>query len=127
MPYNLFIDDERFPADNGKDWIIARTLDDVKEIVEQRGLPLEISWDHDLGENQPTGFDIAKWMVDQELADLHRFPDFLSTCILRIRLGKPISKTISSITFVFVERTHYVCSNRIVRRAFACNLLLSWN
>jgi hypothetical protein len=78
MPYNLFIDDERFPADNGKDWIIARTLDDVKEIVEQRGLPLEISWDHDLGENQPTGFDIAKWMVDQELADLHRFPDGFS-------------------------------------------------
>lgn len=63
----MFIDDERFPPDDGKVWAICRSKAEVVEYVAQHGVPYFISWDHDLGEGEPTGFDIAKWLVDYDL------------------------------------------------------------
>jgi hypothetical protein len=72
MTFNLFIDDERYPFDvkwgpsqdqelyiNGE-WIIARNWDEVLEIVLSLGFPKLISFDHDLGEKQKTGYEIAQ-------------------------------------------------------------------
>lgn len=67
--YSLFIDDERFPPkkDQVGTWVIARTQDEVEKIIAKRGFPNFVSFDHDLGDGQPTGYDITKWMVDYDM------------------------------------------------------------
>jgi hypothetical protein len=67
MTWNLFIDDERFPPDDGREWVIARTYGEALLEVFNRGFPSYISFDHDLGENQKTGHDIAKQLVDNDM------------------------------------------------------------
>jgi hypothetical protein len=76
MSYNLFIDDERVPTDvqwgtwqdqisyRDSEWIIARNWDDVLELVVTFGLPKLISFDHDLGKNEKTGYEIAQQLCD---------------------------------------------------------------
>lgn len=77
MAYNLFIDDERVPMDvtwgedyasnilyKTNDWLIARNWNEVLEIVVSLGMPSVISFDHDLGEDQKTGYDIAQKLCD---------------------------------------------------------------
>ncbi len=73
--YRMFIDDERFPPASweGTDFVICRSLTEVQDVVELRGLPDLVSFDHDLGDNVPTGMDIAKWMVEQDLDKRHFF------------------------------------------------------
>lgn len=77
MEWHLFLDDKRIPTDvtwiqahEGRDkflqiheWYIARTVDEAVEVIETLGTPASISFDHDLGKNQPTGYDLAKWIV----------------------------------------------------------------
>ncbi len=65
MTYKLFLDDERDPVDD--EWIIVRTIEEAIEVIEAKGLPSFISFDHDLGENQKTGFDLAKWIIDWDI------------------------------------------------------------
>jgi len=67
MDWKLFLDDERYPADNS--WVIARNYHDAVWYVENYGLPKFISFDHDLAFDhyvigKPhvfTGYDFAKW------------------------------------------------------------------
>lgn len=75
MTWRLFVDDERFPSSKEYDMIIARTMDEVKNLVSDLGMPSFVSFDHDLGDNEPTGYDIAKWMVDVDLSGAYTFPD----------------------------------------------------
>jgi hypothetical protein len=69
MSYRLFLDDERFPVEN--DWIIIRNYNDFVWIISTRGIPYEISFDHDLGENK-TGYDCAKYLMDKMFEDFDR-------------------------------------------------------
>lgn len=62
MTYRMFLDDERFPADKDADMIIVRNLDEVKKIVEEKGFPVYISFDHDLGSSE-NGLEVARWLV----------------------------------------------------------------
>jgi hypothetical protein len=64
--YKLFIDDEREPPTGS--WITARSFADVKRIICALGWPTFVSFDHDLGEGQPSGKHIANWLVDCDLA-----------------------------------------------------------
>jgi hypothetical protein len=76
MTYRLFIDDERAPLDvkwgtvgerrlyREEEWLIARNWAEVLELIVSLGMPHTISFDHDLGDNQPTGYDIAKRIAD---------------------------------------------------------------
>jgi hypothetical protein len=85
MTYNLFIDDERDLQDvtwmprqtqkkyHAETWVIARNMDSVQSIVARRGIPKFISFDHDLGEQEPTGYDIAKWFVDLDMVGNQAF------------------------------------------------------
>ena len=67
-PYALFIDDERLPPANSPyTWRVARNAQDVADILGAHGSPCHISFDHDLGDNEPSGYDIAKAMVDSDL------------------------------------------------------------
>jgi hypothetical protein len=66
--YSLFIDDERFPPRNdNRDWKIARDWEDVMMCLRIHGMPGYISFDHDLGEDEHTGYDIAKFLVDMDM------------------------------------------------------------
>lgn len=65
MTWKMFIDDERFPID--KNAIIARTMEEAQKLIKDKGCPAEIMFDHDLGQDIPTGFDFAKWLVEKDL------------------------------------------------------------
>lgn len=69
--YWLFLDDIRNPEQvkyNNSDWIIARNYDQAVSIFKEMGWPSKVSFDHDLGESdQKTGFDFAKFLVEQDL------------------------------------------------------------
>jgi hypothetical protein len=69
MSYSLLIDDERDPPNDGRKWRIARSLDQVKTCLSIHGAPIFVSFDHDLGDKEPTGHDIAKAMVDGDLGE----------------------------------------------------------
>lgn len=76
MTYNLFIDDERYPQDvkwasledqrmyRDGEWIIARNWFDVLETVVSLGFPQMISFDHDLGDGEITGYEIAQKLAN---------------------------------------------------------------
>jgi hypothetical protein len=66
MSYRMFIDDERTPPGDGI-WIIVRSFDDFTFALEMWGFPYYISFDHDLGDGVPTGYDIAHWIVGTDL------------------------------------------------------------
>ncbi|WP_435230985.1 cyclic-phosphate processing receiver domain-containing protein [Pseudopelagicola sp. nBUS_20] len=69
MTYALFIDDERDPPNDGRPWRIARTLRQVDQTLSEYGAPVYISFDHDLGEHEPTGYDIVKAMVEGDMGE----------------------------------------------------------
>jgi hypothetical protein len=76
VTYNLFIDDERNPIDvtwgswqdqalyRDGEWLIARNWLDVLEIVVSLGFPQMISFDHDLGDGEITGYEIAQKLAN---------------------------------------------------------------
>ncbi len=63
----LFLDDERFPPGDGEDWMIVRDVSEAQTYMLTLGCPPFISFDHDLGEDKETGFDLVKWMVERDL------------------------------------------------------------
>lgn len=79
-PWKLFVDDERDPTflnrlqaegeavDSEGPWTVARTQHEAQALIEARGLPEVISFDHDYGpEEAGNGHDLAKWLVEQDL------------------------------------------------------------
>ena len=58
----LYIDDIRNPKSEG--WIVVRDFESFVSHINVNGLPDEISFDHDLGENTKTGYDCAKWICE---------------------------------------------------------------
>lgn len=71
MTYRLFIDDERFPVDDN--WEIVRTSADAIAMMQDRGWPCYISFDHDLG-GPDTTRSVVNWMIDQVLDGFYRGP-----------------------------------------------------
>lgn len=77
MSYKLFIDDERNPVTD--DWIIARNSSQAAEFVLFEGLPSEIAFDHDLGEDD-TSIVFINWLINLMLDFKGKFPkDFTYT------------------------------------------------
>lgn len=87
MTWNLFIDDERLLSDvkwaayqirekyRDEQWVIARNIDEVIELIHEKGMPSFISFDHDLGDKTATGYDIAKLLIDWDIDEYYSFPD----------------------------------------------------
>ncbi len=91
--YNIYLDDLRTPIDDN--WIICRNYDEFVDKVKEIGIENidTISLDHDLGEtaireyfknvttnyildydniHEKTGYDCAKWLVEQSINnDIH--------------------------------------------------------
>ena len=67
MTYSLFIDDERLPPIQSVGYIVVRNYDQAVQRMTESGCPTFVSFDHDLGENQKTGYDVANWIVDKDI------------------------------------------------------------
>lgn len=66
MAKNIFLDDERQPV-HPRRWRVCRSYDEAVIEMLTHGCPSMITFDHDLGLNSKTGYDLAKWMVDMDL------------------------------------------------------------
>lgn len=90
MTWNLFIDDERDLSNvtwaplqiqekyRNEEWVVARNGQEVLDVFLEKGMPSYISFDHDLGEDSGTGYDIVKMLIaiDMETPeDMYRFPE----------------------------------------------------
>lgn len=73
MSYKLFIDDERFPAENSGEWVIVRSSQQAISEVYQNGMPDFISFDHDLG-GDDTSMKFLRWLLDELLDGMIAFP-----------------------------------------------------
>lgn len=69
--YCLFIDDEREPV--RADYLVVRSSAAAIETVLQRGMPVDISFDHDLGGDDTT-MRFLLWLTDQLLDEKLQFP-----------------------------------------------------
>ncbi|MDB5781272.1 cyclic-phosphate processing receiver domain-containing protein [Caballeronia mineralivorans] len=71
--YRLFIDDLRDPVLSS--WTIARASAEAITLLETRGCPCEISFDHDLG-GDDTAMAVVKRLIEMDLNAGGRFiPD----------------------------------------------------
>jgi hypothetical protein len=78
-PYKLFLDDVRelsrvHPDADPNDWVVCRDYNRAVAVIQHHGWPTFISFDHDLGEDTLTGYDLARWLVDRDL-DQGDMPD----------------------------------------------------
>ena len=111
MEYNLFCDDYRNPKDCigyvyqfgirpdiyiNREWVIVRDYNQFVNYITEHGLPILVSFDHDLGEkayehgaqsnwtefdydscDEKTGMDCAKWLVDYCIDNKVKLPECL--------------------------------------------------
>jgi hypothetical protein len=63
----LFLDDERFPPGSDEGWIVVRSMREAVDYMEANGCPSYWSFDHDLGDNEPTGYDLVNWIIERDL------------------------------------------------------------
>lgn len=77
----LYLDDERALRDDS--YILVRSYEEAVTYVKNNGIPDFISFDNDLGVDEnnnllPTGYDFAKWLVDQDESLNYLFPENFS-------------------------------------------------
>jgi hypothetical protein len=90
MPWKLWLDDLRDPPDDT--FVVARNFEAATSTIKKKGCPLFISFDHDLGEvsdgeTAPTGYDLAKWIVEMHLEGVITFSEGFS---FRVHSANPI-------------------------------------
>jgi len=74
----LFLDDERFPPNDGADWQIVRTYQEACDWIDAHGIPSFISFDHDLGDQSGEsldGYRFAWYLINVHMNQISRFPD----------------------------------------------------
>lgn len=62
---NVFLDDERQCP---KGFVVARSVDAAKDLLINNEVNI-LSLDHDLGDGVPTGYDLAKFVVEMYVAE----------------------------------------------------------
>jgi len=82
MTYKMCLDDVRnpnwvYPKEDTQDWIVCRSFEEAEAVLADLGWPEWISFDHDLGNNVPTGYDLAKYLVNWDL-NVGNMPDNFS-------------------------------------------------
>ena len=88
----MFLDDIRVPK-NDYD-VIVRSFEEAINFVKENGIPIFISFDHNLGCDEignilKSGYDFAKWLVDMDIENIHKFPDNFT---FDIHSANPIGK-----------------------------------
>lgn len=86
MTYHLFLDDERMPSEvfwitlPKVSFVIVRSYHEFIDYIETNGVPVFVSFDHDLGDytdkGEKTGYDCAKWLIDYCFDNGEAIPDF---------------------------------------------------
>lgn len=62
MSYALYLDDVRKPKTD-RDWVVVNSFAEFCDAITELGLPDHVSFDHDLGDDEPSGYDCVKWLV----------------------------------------------------------------
>ncbi len=97
----LFIDDERFPPNDGCEWVIVRSCIEAEIYIRNNGCPVHISFDHDLGDGVGTGFDVVKFMIEAHLDNVITIPDNFT---FYVHSQNPVGKAnIESLLSSFLE------------------------
>ena len=88
MGWKLYLDDIRNPESH--EFIVCRSVEEaINEIILRQEFPEYISFDHDLGGNIPTGYDLAKWLVEQVMDKKFSFP---SNFEYHVHSANPVGK-----------------------------------
>lgn len=85
--YKIFLDDIRvptdiYPKDKNEDWVVVRNLTDFKNTINTLGVPIFISFDHDISDfdkdtnEEYTGLTCAKFLVDYCIDNICVLCDF---------------------------------------------------
>lgn len=61
----LFLDDERLPPNDGRDWVVARSVAEAARWIRTHGLPSHLSFDNDL-QRRLEGRHLALWLIRQD-------------------------------------------------------------
>jgi hypothetical protein len=74
--WSLFLDDERFPPNDNRNWKIARSCSEADILIKNFGMPSYISFDHDLGDESinGSGYKFAKHICDLDMLTDKKFP-----------------------------------------------------
>ena len=80
----LWIDDVR-PAPDGFDWIKTAS-DAVQYLVENWAAVTVVSFDHDLGDDSESGYDVLTW-IERRVAEGYRFPGEM-----RVHSANPVGR-----------------------------------
>lgn len=77
--YKIYLDDERTPKTSG--WHIIRSYAEFVKTIKLHGMPVEISFDHDIASydtdgKEQTGLDAARFIVDYCMDNNLPCPDF---------------------------------------------------
>jgi len=101
--YKLYLDDIREPKQSYRhmqdtiylqtDWVVVRTYQEFCDVPRERGLPLLVSFDHDLGDKayasvgmsaedmknlgEKTGYDCAKFLCEYCMDSSQPLPPYL--------------------------------------------------
>ncbi len=51
--YALYLDDVRHPPHTGENWVLCRTVAEMRELLEARGMPHLASFDYELSRTDP--------------------------------------------------------------------------
>lgn len=69
MTWKLYLDDLRDPPPAvGEPWTVARSSSEAIQLVEEKGLPMWMSLDHDLG-GDDTSMVFLKWLAYEYQAE----------------------------------------------------------
>lgn len=71
----IFLDDIRMPPEGRFDLIIVRTADEAIRLLDTNKVTY-VTFDHDLGHNVPTGYDVAKHIEKQCYFGAMKCPDW---------------------------------------------------
>ena len=133
MTYKLFLDDYRNPVKH-EEWVVARSYSEAVEIIEKQGMPKFISFDHDLAEQhyagdfsgpERTGYDFAKWIVDQCLLYGVRLPDGFNFAVHSMNPvgAKNIRDLMESLLWAIKESGYPTNEEVEINRKYDCGLL----
>lgn len=116
MTYTLFLDDERDPKDITwlpymfADWIIVRSVAEAKNYIEHFGMPYFISFDHDLGKQAETGYDLVKQLIAWDMDNTYTFPDNFA---YRVHSKNPIgSANIKGLLSQYLYQKHITSKDK---------------
>jgi len=85
---NIFVDDERMPPAPEWQWEVFRDCGKaIAAIVRNQGNIEILSLDHDMGQDVPTGYDIASWLEKEVWTN-----GMIPPKILRVHSANPVGK-----------------------------------